>query len=258
MAKLARRDLPTRARSSSRSAFSQVDANEDRPVVVPTATAYIDLADWDACAERLGGSSNALLAGLAAKLAQKFGRVRLGDNMVTLTYPVSDRTENDFRANALTGIDFMVDPAPVTEDLRQVRRDIKQALTSGLGKFKEQERVLPLTILVPKTVLRKLSSRAVRADLPVGCSYFGDIDPVLACPDGTEADFVSLRMLEQNLTEKSPELIAGELFLGSGRICGKLFITFRAYQPGIENTRHVLREVISGTLADFDLTGVIE
>jgi diacylglycerol O-acyltransferase len=257
--KLAAQNRPSRARSGARSAAMPPRADHDRPVVVPTATVYIDLADWDARAQHLGGTSNALLAGFAAKLAEKFGRVRTGDNLVTLSYPVNVRTEHDLRANALKGIDFAVDPAPVTEDLRRIRWDIKQALTFGLGKFKEQERVFPLTPLVPTTIVRRLPLAAVNAtDLPVGCSYYGDIDPAVACADGSRADYFSIRMLEQNLTEKSPEIAGGQLYLSSGRICGKLFITLRAYQPGTENSTYSLHELIAATLADFDLTGVIE
>jgi hypothetical protein len=50
----------------------------------------------------------------------------------------------------------------------------------------------------------------------------------------------------------------GELFLSGCRSCGKLHITFRAYQPGPDNSEQLLRERISDTLADFNLTGVIE
>jgi diacylglycerol O-acyltransferase / wax synthase len=258
MTKLAAANTPTLSRAGS-PAPTAPKGRPDRPVDVPTATAYVDLADWDACAKRLGGTSNALFAGFAAKLAERFGRVRLSDNMVTLNYPVNDRAENDLRANALKGIDFAVDPARVTADLHQIRADIKQALVLGQGKFKEQESVLPLTPLVPTAIVRRLPLAALNAtDLPVGCSYFGDIDPTVAWIDGTEADYFSIRMLEQNLTEKSPELSAGELYLCSGRICGKLYITFRAYHHGTENSRHLLCERITRTLADFDLPGVIE
>ncbi|MGX9787674.1 hypothetical protein [Mycobacterium sp. MMS18-G62] len=259
MTKLAAQNRPTRGRPGASAAPSAPKRGPDRPVVVPTATVYIDLADWDGCAERLGGTSNALFAGFAAKLAEKFGRVRTRDDLVTLNYPVNDRTENDLRANALKGIDFAVDPAPVTTDLRKIRADIKQALVQGLGKFKEQESVLPLTPLVPTAVVRRLPLAALNAaDLPVGCSYFGDIEPTVACVDGTAADYFSIRMLEQNLTEKSPELSSGELYLCSGRSCGKLYITFRAYHHGGENSRQILCERISRTLAEFDIAGEIE
>lgn len=237
----------------------KVTRSRDLPVTVPTAAVYVDLVDWDACADRLGGTSNVLLAGFAAKLAERFGRRRAGDHLVTLSYPVNDRTEGDLRANALKGIDFAISPAGVTDDLRATRQQIKQALAEGLGKFADQERVFPLTPLVPKVVVRKLPLGAINAaDLPVGCSNCGELDPAVARADGTDAEYVSLRMVEQNLTEKSPELVNGELFVGSGRSAGKLFLTLRAYQPGAENTRQSLQQLAAATLADFGLTGFIE
>ena len=258
MVKLGIRDMPSIGRPSARPAGPAVDDQIDRPVVVPTAAVYIDVAEWDSRAEVLNGTSNALVAGFAAKLAQKLGRLRAGDGLVTLSYPVNDRSENDLRANAIKGIDFAVDPALATTDLREIRGAIKQALVSGLGKFKEQERVFPLTPLVPKVVVRKLPLGALNAaDAPVGCANLGDIDPAVARVDGTEADYVLLRMVEQNLTTKSPELAGGELNVSSGRICGKLFLGFRAYQPGWDNTAEALRELIAATLDDFDLTGFI-
>ena len=258
MVKVALQNRPSLG-TKTQAASAATPRSRDLPVTVPTAAVYVNLTDWDACADRLGGTSNVLLAGFAAKLAERFGRHRAGDKLVTLSYPVNDRTENDLRANALKGIDFAIDPAGVTTDLRATRQHIKQALAEGLGKFADQERVFPLTPFVPKAVVRKLPLGAMNAaDLPVGCSNCGELDPAFARADGAEADFASLRMVEQNLTEKSPELVNGELFVGSGRVAGKIFLTLRAYQPGAENTRQALHRLAAGTLADFGLTGHIE
>jgi diacylglycerol O-acyltransferase len=112
---------------------------------------------------------------------------------------------------------------------------------------------------VPTAVVRKLPLAALNAaDLPVGCSNFGEIDSATAYADGTEADYVTIRMVEQNLTANSPELASGELYMTSGRVCGKFFISFRAYLPGRENTRKSLCELVYRTLDDFELTAVIE
>ncbi|MGV0799552.1 hypothetical protein ABQF26_21425, partial [Mycolicibacterium elephantis] len=250
------RDLPELVRQ--RPARPRRSREPDRPAVVPTATVHIDLAEWDACAERLHGTSNALIAGFAAQLGRRFGRVRAADNFVTLSYPVNDRTENDLRANAIKGIDFAVDPAPVTSDLRDVRNTIKQALVEGAGKFKDFERVFPLIPMVPTALVKKVPLGAMNsADLQVGCSNLGELDPAVAYADGTEAETVSFRMVEQNLTTQSPELAGGELNLGTGRINGKLFLNIRAYQPGGDNSRQRLRELVAATLADFGLTGVV-
>lgn len=230
----------------------------DGPVAVPMVTAYIDLGDWDARAESLGGTSNSLFAAVATKLAERIGRVGAGDGRVTLTYPVSDRTENDTRGNALRSVDLTVDPATVTADLREVRTGIKRALTLELGNFSEQQLLLPLIPLVPKVVARKAPVDAAgAAALPVGCSYLGEIDPAVAYLDGTEADCFSMRMVVQNVTRQSPELKYGELHITAGRICGKLFIAVRSYRAGAPNVRRELAEVIARTLADFDLTGEI-
>ncbi|HEX2213054.1 MAG TPA: hypothetical protein VHH12_06310 [Mycobacterium sp.] len=249
---------PSRGASDGRPRGRKARRALDRPVAVPTATVYIDLAEWDACAQRLGGTSNALLAGFAAKLAQGYGRLR-ADGLVTLSYPVNDRGDNDIRANALKGIDFTVDPAPVTSDLRRIRNDFKRTIAAGLGKFAEQERVFPLTPFVPTAVVRKLPLASVNgADLPVGCSNFGEIDTLAAHVDGTAADYFTVRMVEQNLTALSPELASGELYMTSGRVCGKLFISFRAYLPGADNSREALLRNVEAALAAFGMAAFTE
>ena len=75
----------------------------------------------------LGGTANTLLAGLAARLAQRVGRLT-ADGSVALTLPVNERTAGDIRANAVTNIDITVDPAPAATDLRDIRAATKQAL----------------------------------------------------------------------------------------------------------------------------------
>ena len=229
----------------------------DRPVEVPTATAFIDLADWDARAQALGGTSNSLFAGLLANLAQRTGRVR-ADGAVTLTYPVSDRVENDTRANALKSVELTADPTPVTKDLRDLRAGIKRALTDGLGDFADQEALLPLIPFIPLAVARRVPPEAGGfADLPVGCSNLGDLDPAVARVDGTAADYFSIRLIEQNLTTNCHELSYGELHITSGRICGKVFLAARAYTPDMRTDKDVLAANLAATLSDFELTGEI-
>ncbi|MFC3774814.1 hypothetical protein [Mycolicibacterium holsaticum] len=254
---VARQNRPTKEGPGGQPSAPKPNRKDNRPAMVPGATIYIDGAEWDTRAESLGGTSNALMAGFAAKLAEKYGRLR-GDGLVTLSYPINDRTENDMRANALKGIDFPVDPRPVTSDLRKIRNDFRETINAGLGKFKEQERAFPLTPFVPTIVLRKLPLAAMNADLTVGCSNFGEMDPAVAYVDGSEADYYGMRMVEQNLTANSPEVASGELYVASGRVAGKLFVSFRAYHPNWDNSRQALLEKISATLADFELTAFIE
>src|SRR5262245_57990565 len=104
-----------------------VPGREDEPITLPTATVFVDADEWTARADGLGGTSNTLLAGLGARLAQRVGRVTV-DGFVDVTVPVNERTAGDTRANAITNVDITVDPAPATTDLREIRAAIKQAL----------------------------------------------------------------------------------------------------------------------------------
>ena len=102
-------------------------AGVDELVALPTATIFLDADEWDARADSLGGTSNTLLAGLAARLAERVGRVA-ADGSVTLAMPVNERVADDTRANAVAMVDITVDPAPASTDLREIRAATKQAL----------------------------------------------------------------------------------------------------------------------------------
>ena len=53
----------------------RLPAAADEPLTPPMATVFVDAGEREARAHALGGTSNALLAGLAAHLAQRMGRV---------------------------------------------------------------------------------------------------------------------------------------------------------------------------------------
>lgn len=234
-------------------------ADRDGGVVVPSVTIHINLDDWDARAKTLGGTSNSLLIGFAAKLAERLGRRRGGDGTVMLHFPVSDRTEGDTRGNALSSATVSVDPTRVTTDLRDARAAIKAALRTLREVPDESLLLLPLTPLTPKRLVNRLTAAALSyADLPVNCSNLGDIDPAVGRPDGTVADYLFMRTAVQRVTRQSLQRIRGRLSLVSGRIGGTIFITIAAYQLGGKNSKPALRELAVHTLAEFDLTGTID
>ena len=96
------------------------------------------------------------------------------------------------------------------------------------------------------------------ADFPVSCSILGDGDPAITRPDGTEAEYFLLRPVDQNVTRQYIETAGGQLVLGGARLGGKMSLSVVAYQPGGRNTKADLRELLARTLAEFELTGVIE
>ena len=231
----------------------------DENVVAPAITIYIDLDDWDACAESRGGTSYSLVAGFAAKLGEQLGRRRAADGVVTLNIPVSDRVPDDTRANAASLATVTVDPTRVTTDLTGARAEIKQALKTLREAPDETLALLPLTPFIPKRAVKRGAEVVFGFDdLPVSCSNLGEVDAVMARVDGTDADYVMLRGVDRHVTRQYLERRGGLLTVLAGRIGGKISITVVGYQPGTQNSKPHLRELAAKTLAEFELTGVID
>lgn len=227
----------------------------DENVVVPTASAFVDAGEWDARAATLGGNSYSLMAGFASRLGVRIGRHR-PDGAVSLLVAMSDRTENDTRANAVSLATVVVDPAPVTEDLAGVRAAMKQGLQTLKETPDETFALLPLTPLVPKRAV-KATAGVMFGDLPVSCSNVGPLDPAVNRPDGTDAEYLLLRPVDQGVTRHELERVGGHLVVASGRINGTVSIGIVAYQLDGPNTLSHLRETVAEVLAEFGLTGTI-
>jgi hypothetical protein len=67
-----------------------------------------------------------------------------------------------------------------------------------------------------------------------------------------------MRLVEQHTTRASLQRTRGVLYVASGRIVGKVFLTVAAYQPGRENFKSDLRQLAARTLAEFELVGAID
>jgi hypothetical protein len=236
-AKLARTQArkPDSARSSASPPVALSGGGGDDPVVLPAITVYIDLDDWDARAEALGGTSSTLAAGLAAKLGEHLGRRRAGDGAVAVQIIMSDRAEGDPRAIAISSARVIVDPTRVTTDLRDARAAIKQALTVLRETPDESSQLASLIPFTPKRTLKRLADGAL-----------------------TDAEYMNSRPTRQHVTRQWLERIGGQMYLLTFRIPGRIVINLVAYQPGLENTKPALRELAARTLAEFNLTGEID
>jgi hypothetical protein len=228
----------------------------DERVDLPKTTFFVDADDWDARAHALGGSSNALLAGLAGRLAQRMGRVA-GDGLATLAIPVNERTEGDTRANAITSVDITVDPAGAPTDLREIRAAIKQALIRHEEVPDERMALLPLAPLMPRWLVRRMAGVALGGAATSGSSNLGAVSPAANRPDGTDADHFAVRLLVPGVTKATVHQTGGLLGLLSGRAHGRVFVSVVAYEVGGSNSNEALREHISSVLEDFSLTATI-
>jgi hypothetical protein len=225
-------------------------------VTVATGTAFVDAEEWDARAESLGGTGNTLFAALAARLAQRVGRVAT-DGTVTLTMAINQRTAGDTRANAITNVDFTVDPAPAATDLREIRAATKQALIRSPEEPDERWTLLPLVPLVPERLGRRWVGAATNSAASVGSSNVGAVNPAVNRPDGTDADHFFMRSLSAGMTKAIMHQLGGLLSLLSGRVAGQVFVSVVAYQPGRPNSNDDLQQHVSSVLSEFSLTSTI-
>lgn len=227
---------------------------ETAKAIRPTVFAVVDIEQWDARAKELGGNSGSLVAGVAIRLGYNMGQVQ-PDGLVTLNFPVNERKDGDNRANALTGMSMVGDPAQVVTDLGSMRR----ALVAGLRKLRQNPNqlveVLPLSQVTPKAVARRLD-RLVLGDGPVvGCSNMGDVPEVLTQIDGSPAQYVLARGVEWPIGPAELDRIGNWLFVGSGRVNGKVLLFVTYWKVGSSNTRDEVADLVKKGLADFGLNG---
>ena len=256
----ARRRHDTARPAASRPVIPRGDEG-DAPVVIPGITIGVDLDHWDARANALGGTSNTLAAGLTAKFAEHLGRRRDDDDAVTVQLVMSERTEGDPRAIAVSIARVSVDPTRVTTDLRTARADIKQAMKTRRETPDESLQLASLIPFTPKrTWKRGVEAALTDPDLPSVYSNLGDVGSIVSRVDGTHCDYAYARGTRQHVTREWLERTGGQMQLLSFRlpVRGKIFIHVLAYQPGAENTKPALRELAARALAEFDLTGEID
>lgn len=230
-------------------------AGATRVVRLPSVTAQIDIATWDERANALGGTSNSLVLGVAARLGRRLGWSS-GPGPVTLSVPVNERTPADTRGNALTAVTVIADPEAVTTDLRPLRAQIKESL-STLGEVRDGLFApLPLVTLTPRALARKLEQTVIPTGV-VGSSNLGELDPAVNRPDGTEAEFFAVRLTEA-LTVADLQRAGGAFFpVLSGRIDDKLFVSVGYTNRVATTSRADLFGAVRGTLGDFGLSGVL-
>ena len=173
-------------------------APDDR-ITLPMETIFVSADEWDARANALGGTSNALLAGLAAHLAQRVGRVA-ADGSVNVGMPFNERAPGDTRANAVTNVDVTLGPSAITTDPREIRAVIKQALVRHHDVPDERWALLPLVPLIPSRSSGDCSAWSPATPPPWCRPNLGALDPAANRPDGTDADYFAMKSVYPGVT----------------------------------------------------------
>ncbi|WP_374025954.1 hypothetical protein [Mycobacterium sp. HNNTM2301] len=228
----------------------------DESITPATATVFVDADEWDARARTLGGTTNSLFLALAARLAQRVGRVT-ADGTVEMTMAVNERTGGDTRANAITNVDFTVDPAPATADLRAIRAATKRALIRSKDEPDVRWTLLPLVPLVPERLGKQWVGAATNSAATVGSSNIGLVDPAANRPDGSGADHFAMRSLPAGMTKGMVHQLGGLLSLLGGIANGRLFVSVVASPSPEAGSNDELRQHVSSVLREFSLSSAI-
>jgi hypothetical protein len=230
-------------------------AGADESVTFPMATIFVDAEGWTARAQSLGGTSNALAVGVAARLAQRVGRAA-ADGSVLVGMPVNERAPGDTRANAVSNVNVPVDdPALATTDLREIRAAIWQTLIRHREVGDEEQAVNAIVPLLTQRILRGINARTVVPSNAVGSSNLGVVNPAVSRPDGTDADYFAIVNNFLRVSKAKMLRRGGMQSMVSGRARGLVFITVASYHPDRPSSNDVLRQDLLSAVSDFSLTG---
>lgn len=215
---------------------------------------FVSEAAWDACAERLGGTSNVLAAAVAARLGHHLGRVQR-NGTVNLTIPVSVREgDDDLRGNALSSVVVTLDPAEVTRDLRPARAAMKAALSAQDAQQLPLLAALPLVPFVPVRLLRRLERFALGADVnAVGCSNLGRVPDPVERIDGQPCQYAFGQFNEPGRPTAELVRMGGQGFLGVTFSGGRVVINAVAFRPGGDNSDEALLAIVHDVIDELDL-----
>ena len=222
-------------------------AGADEPITLPMATIFVDAHEWEARAQLLGGTSNALLVGLAARLAEPVGRITAdGWSLEDAGQRARRRRYSRQREQQCLhhGRPCTCDDGPARDPGRN-----QTSVDSPSGGARRRRAMLSLVPLLPKRLV------TVAGNPPSVVSNLGVINPATSRPDGSDADYYAVKLLYSGMTKAMVYRLGGLLVLDSGRACGQVFVSVFAYQPGRPSSNDGLRQDLSNALKDFSLTG---
>jgi len=89
--------------------------------------------------------------------------------------------------------------------------------------------------------------------LPVGCSNYGDLPDAVPRIDGGDADDFWVRLVEPGMVAADLDRIGGQLYILSGRMLGRVFVSVVARPAGGGLDDAALVGHVTATLAEFGL-----
>ena len=229
---------------------------DDRPVIFPSAFIRVPLSVWNARARSLGTNRLTLLTLVTVAFAEALGRVR--DGNVTLLIPVEQRKRLSHTGG--NGVALATLKVPLGEPRRRLhtlQRHLRAMLLRARREPNRLATLLPLVPFVPRRAVSAANNLALGtlADLPVTCSYVGDLPNDVLEIDGGAADRIYARGIDRPVARRAIEARQGVATLLAGAISGFLVLSFVAYQPGVVTETQHLRALVERLLAAHELAG---
>ncbi|WP_433664252.1 hypothetical protein ACQPW1_20280 [Nocardia sp. CA-128927] len=244
------------SRRGDTKAQSDVD---DRNFRLPTVDATVPAAQWHAAARARGGSATTLAVAVTAAIATEIGRTD-EQGLARMIMPVSTRSDEDRRANALASIDFEVDLRDgALTDLAPLRALIKEKLSAAVTTGQPAAPLIPIAVALPR-VLFAVLVRKVAADATVSvCSNLGEIDPAMLCIDGHPASTIRLGLVNQSLDSRTVLTErGGNLYVSLFESAGEITLRANGFHPPKLVDAEQLAKVVQQVLAEYGLTAILE
>jgi diacylglycerol O-acyltransferase len=256
LVQLAQTAYNSRVTYSTAAASPVVTMADGRTVVFPSAFIRVPTSVWDARAQSLGVNRLTLLTAVTVSFAEALGRVR--DDYVTLLIPVNQREGlSHTGGNGVALATLKVHIGELRGRLHTLQRRLRMTLLRTRREPNKLATLLPLVPFLPRRGVSVASRLALGAlsDLPVTCSYLGDLPKDVLQIDGGVADRICSRGIDRSVARGAIEARQGVATLFAGVMPGFLCLSFVTYQPGVVTECRHLRPLLERLLAHYELVG---
>ncbi|MBF6338941.1 hypothetical protein IU450_24045 [Nocardia abscessus] len=222
---------------------------------LPTVTATVPAQLWQAAARTRGGTGTTLAVAMMADIATEIGRTD-EEGRVRIMMPVSTRTADDLRANALTSIDFEVDLREGrAADLAPLRAVMKEKLSAAAAKGQNVPPLIPVAVALPRGRYAALARQAATDPISTVCSSLGKLDPEILRIDGSPASAMMIGLVNQSLN--SPAVLTergGNLYVALVESAEGITLRINGFHPPKLTDAEQLGELVQRVLAQYELS----
>ncbi|MEU1546675.1 hypothetical protein [Nocardia sp. NPDC005745] len=222
---------------------------------LPTVTTTVPAQLWHAAARSRGGTGTTLAVAMMASIATTIGRTD-DEGRVRMMMPVSTRTADDLRANALTSIAFEVDTRDgEPADLAPLRAVMKEQLSAATAGGPDVPPLVPVAVALPRGRYAALARQAATDAISTVCSSLGKLDSEILRIDGRPASAMMLGLVNQSLN--SPTVVTergGNLYVALVETGETITLRVMGFHPPTLLDAERLTELVRAALAEYELS----